>query len=216
MRYFFAGLLALDVAAHLYACVNRNMLMLRRVSKCLLMPLLASCYMLFAQEPSPLVIAAILFGFAGDLLLLFRPRRWAFPAGIFAFAIGHAFYIISFAKRITTAPPWYTFALCALLTFACAYTLTRYLWKGLPKKLRLPSFVYMLVIGSMASFAALFALYGGTAHRWLAALGGLFFVLSDTTLSIDAFHHPIRHRSILVMSTYIAAQTLIVSALAFS
>lgn len=216
LHYFFAGLLALDAAAHLYACVNRNMLMLRRVSKCLLMPLLAVCYLLFAASPSPLVFAAILFGFAGDLVLLFRPRRWAFPVGILAFAAGHVCYIISFAKRIATAPPWYMFVLCALITIACAGILTRYLWKGLPKKLRPPSFLYMLVIGSMASCAVLFTLYGATAHRWLAAIGGLLFALSDSILSIDAFHHPIRHRSILVMSTYIAAQTLIVSALAFS
>ena len=190
--------------------------MLRRVSKCLLMPLLAVCYLLYAKTPSPLALAGILFGFAGDVLLLFRPRRWAFPAGILAFATGHVFYIVSFAKRIAVVPPWYLFALCALLTVACAGILTLYLWKGLPKKLRPPSFLYMLVIGSMVSSTALFTLYGITAHRWLAAVGGVLFALSDTTLSIDAFHHPIRHRSILVMSTYIAAQTLIVSALAFS
>jgi len=191
------------------------MLMLRRVSKCLLMPLLAACYMLFAQAPSPLVISAILFGFAGDLVLLFRPRKWAFPAGILAFTIGHVFYIVSFLKRLSLTPPWYLIVLLAILVVACAATLLRYLWKGLPKKLCPPSFIYMLVIGLMVSSSVLFSLYSVSAHRWLAAVGGLLFAISDTTLSIDAFHHPIRHRSILVMSTYIAAQVLIVSALAF-
>ena len=206
----------MDAIVHIFACINRNMLMLRRVSKCLLMPLLAACYMLFAQAPSALVITAILFGFAGDLVLLFRPRKWAFPAGILAFAAGHVFYIISFARRIVVTPPWYLFALCAVITVACAATLTRYLWKCMPKKLKPPSFLYMVVIGSMVSSAILFTLYGDSAHRWLAAIGGLLFAISDTTLSIDAFHHPVRYRSVIVMSTYIAAQTLIVSALAFS
>lgn len=191
------------------------MLMLRRVSKCLLMPLLASCYMLFAQTPSPLVISAILFGFAGDLVLLFRPRKWAYPLGILAFAAGHVFYIVSFAKKFAVTPPWYVFALMAVAVLASAATLMRYIWKGMPRKLRLPSFLYMMIIGTMASFAVMFSLYGATAHRWIAAVGGLLFAISDTTLSIDAFHHPIRHRSIIVMSTYIAAQVLIVSALAF-
>ena len=212
----FAGLLALDAGVHIFACINKNMLMLRRVSKCFLMPLLAVCYLLFASAPSSLVIAAILFGFVGDLVLLFRPRKWAFPAGILAFAAGHVFYIISFAKRIVVSPPWYMFALCAVITIACAATLTRYLWKCMPKKLKPPSFLYMIIIGSMASTAILFSLCGGSAHRWLAAVGGLLFAISDTTLSIDAFHHPVRYRSVIVMSTYIAAQTLIVSALAFS
>ena len=122
MQLFFAGLYLADAAVHIFACINKNLLMLRRVSKCLLMPLLAACYMLFAHAPSSLVIAAILFGFAGDLVLLYRPRKWAFPAGIFAFATGHVFYIVSFAKRIVVSPPWYLFALCAVITIACAAT----------------------------------------------------------------------------------------------
>ncbi len=208
-------MLLIDAAVHLFACVNKNLLMLRRVSKCLLMPLLATCYMLFAQEPSSLVIAAILFGFAGDLVLLFRPRKWAFPLGILAFAAGHVFYIVSFIRRFAVAPPWYLIALLAFVTLACAATLTRYLWKCMPKKLKPPSFLYMIIIGMMVSCSVLFSLYSVSAHRWLAAVGGILFAISDTTLSIDAFHHPIRHRSILVMSTYIAAQVLIVSAFAF-
>lgn len=216
MRYFFAGLLALDAGLHLFACASRDRLMLRRISKCLLMPLLAVCYALFAKEPSSLVIAAILFGFAGDLVLLFRPRKWAFPAGIFAFAAGHAFYIASFSRRIASLPPWYFVAICAFLTIFCAMVLTRYLWKGLPKKLRPPCFLYMIIIGSMVSSAALFTLFGDSAYRFLAAIGATLFALSDTALSIDAFHHPVRHRNVIVMSTYIAAQVLIVSALAFS
>ena len=216
MQYFFAGLFLLDAAVHLFACANKNLLMLRRVSKCLLMPLLAACYLFFAKMPSPLVVAGILFGFAGDLVLLFRPRKWAFPAGIAAFATGHIFYIIRFAQRIATRPPWFLFALLALITIGCAALLMRYIWKGMPKKLCPPSFLYMMVIGTMASSAVLFSLYGLSPYRWLAGIGGVLFAISDTTLSIDAFHHPVHNRNIIVMSTYIAAQVLIVSAFAFA
>ena len=68
----------------------------------------------------------------------------------------------------------------------------------------------------MASSAVLFTLYGLSPYRWLAGIGGLLFALSDTTLSIDAFHHPVRYRNIIVMSTYIAAQALIISAFALA
>ena len=216
LQYFFAGFFLLDAAVQLYACANKNLLMLRRVSKCLLMPLLAACYMLFAKTPSSLVIAAILSGFVGDLVLLFRPRKWAFPLGILAFATGHVFYILSFARRIAIAPPWYMFAILALITIVCAATLMRYIWKGMPKKLCPPSFLYMLIIGTMASSSILFALYGTSPYHYLAGIGGILFALSDTTLSIDAFHHPIHHRNIIVMSTYIAAQVLIVFALSLA
>ena len=179
-------------------------------------PLLAACYMLFAQEPSSFVIAAILFGFAGDLVLLFRPRKWAFPAGILAFATGHVFYIISFIRRIAAMPPWYVLALMGVAVIVCSAMLMRYIWKGMPAKLCPPSFLYMLVIGTMTSSSILFALYGASPYRWLAGIGGVLFSLSDTALSIDAFHGPIHNRNIIVMSTYLAAQVLIVSAFAFA
>ena len=67
----------------------------------------------------------------------------------------------------------------------------------------------------MASSAVLFALYSSAPLRWLGAIGGILFTISDTTLSIDAFHHPVRYRNVIVMSTYILAQTLIVVSLAF-
>lgn len=190
--------------------------MLRRVTKCALMPLLAVCYGLFAKTVSPLVVTAILFGFAGDFFLLLTTHRWAFPAGIAAFATGHVFYIISFLRVLTNRPPFYVWLAFGLVSAAYAATLMRYLWKGIPKKLRPPSIVYMLIIGSMASCAMIYAFSGLTSLCWLAGIGGLLFVVSDSMLSIDAFHHPIRHRSILVMSTYIAAQTLIVSSLTFA
>lgn len=180
----------------------------------MLMPLLAVCYVLFAKTVSPLVIAAIFFGLAGDFFLLLTTHRWAFPAGIGAFATGHIFYIMSFLRVLSHRPAAVVWIACGLVSAAYAATLMRYLWNGIPKKLRPPSIVYMLIIGSMASYAIIYALSGATSLSWLAGIGGLLFVVSDSMLSIDAFHHPIRHRSILVMSTYIAAQTLIVSSLA--
>lgn len=216
LHYAAAALYLLAAALHLYACANRKRLMLRRVTKCALMPLLAVCYALFAKSVSPLVLAAVFFGFAGDFFLLLTTHRWAFPAGIASFATGHVFYIVRFLKALTAPPPALVWMLLGLFSAAYAATLMRYLWKGIPKKLRPPSIVYMLIIGSMASCALVYAFSGSTPLCWLAGIGGLFFVASDSMLSIDAFHHPIRHRSILVMSTYITAQTLIVSSLAFA
>ncbi len=216
MRYIAIALYLIIVALHLFACGMRKRLMLRRVTKCALMPLLAVCYILFAKTVSPLVIVAIFFGFAGDFFLLLTTHRWAFPAGIAAFALGHVFYIASFLSALPRFPAFYIWIMLGLISAAYAATLMHYLWKGIPKKLRPPSVTYMFIIGSMASCAIIYAFSGATSLCWLAGIGGLMFVVSDSMLSIDAFHHPIRHRSILVMSTYIAAQTLIVSSLAFA
>ena len=214
MPYAALSAYGLDVILHLFACASKNRLMLRRVTKCLLMPLLALNYALFTAVFSPYVLAAILCGFLGDLVLLFRPRRWAFPAGITAFAVGHIFYILSLLRSIPQPPAWYWFILLGSVTLTGAATLLHYIWKGLPKKLRAPSFLYMLLIGSMASCAVLFGFSGATLFCFLAAVGGLLFIVSDTTLSIDAFRHTVKYRNVVVMSTYILAQTLLVSSLA--
>jgi uncharacterized membrane protein YhhN len=216
LRYAFAALYLLVVAVHIYACGSRRRLMLRRVTKCALMPLLAVCYILFAKTASPLVIAAIFFGFAGDFFLLLTTHRWAFPAGIAAFSVGHVFYIASFLHAMPNTPAFSVFVLLGLVSATYATILLIYLWKGIPRKLRPPSILYVLIIGSMASCAFLYALTGASTIYRLAAIGGLLFVASDSMLSIDAFRRPIPHRSIWVMSTYIAAQTLIVSSLAFA
>ena len=214
LQYIAVALYLLVVTLHLFACASRDRLMLRRITKCCLMPLLLFCYAVFAAVISPLVVAAILSGFVGDVFLLFRPRHWSFPAGILSFAAGHVFYIVRLHGGLTVSPAWYVYAALGLIGLLSAITLLRFLWKGLPKKLRPPSFLYMLIIATMASCAILFALYGNSPLRWLAAVGGLIFVASDSTLSIDAFHHPVRYRNVIVMSTYIAAQTLIVASLA--
>lgn len=52
----------------------------RRVTKPLLMPLLLLFYLLSAATPLPLLIAALVFGFLGDTLLLGDDRF--FPAGL--------------------------------------------------------------------------------------------------------------------------------------
>lgn len=216
MRFAFAALYLAVAAVHIYACGSRRRLMLRRVTKCALMPLLAVCYILFAKTASPLVVAAIFFGFTGDFFLLLTTHRWAFPAGIAAFSVGHVFYIVSFLIALPHAPSVFVFLLLVLVSTAYATVLLLYLWKGIPRKLRAPSILYVLIIGSMASCAFLYASCGASTVYHLAAVGGLLFVASDSMLSIDAFRRPIPHRSILVMSTYIAAQTLIVSSLAFT
>ncbi len=215
MKYLFAALYLCAAVLQLIACASRDKLLLRRISKCLLMPLLALCYIFLAKTVSSLVVTALLCGFIGDVVLLFRPHRWAFPAGIVAFAAGHVFYIVSFLQAMPRFPGWYGFALFGVFAVACAVALVWFLWSGIPKRLRAPGFLYMLIIGSMASCAFLFALSGGPHLSWLAPFGAVLFIASDTTIALDAFRRPLRHRSIIVMSTYIAAQTLIVSSLAF-
>lgn len=170
------------------------------LAKPLLMPLLA----LHAQVrggPRPLV-AALLFGWAGDVLLMSRADA-AFLAGMACFAAGHVCYLVLFRKygRHGTPRPreaWiagaYGIALVALVAL---------LWPGLPAGLRGPVAGYSLLLTAMA--------YGATRSGPLTAAGGVLFMLSDTLIAAGIAGRPQPPRPDLwIMLTYAAAQFLLV------
>lgn len=214
MRYAAAALYLLDVFLHLFACVPPERHVLRKITKCLLMPLLALCYRFYAVDFSLLVFFALMAGFAGDAFLLAPKWTWSFGAGLFAFAIGHVCYIVAMLGFLPSLPPWYAFAVLISVCLVLAVLVLRMLKPGLPKELRIPCFVYVIDISFMAGCAFLFALGGVSPIGWLAAIGGVLFLASDTTLSRDTFLNPVPYRYLIVMGTYIFAQTFIAAALA--
>jgi len=214
LRYYVLAIYLIVVVTHLYSCVHTGKHTLRKITKCLLMPLLALCYRLFAADFSALVFLALIFGFIGDAFLLAPGWDWSFGAGLGAFAVGHVLYTVHMLGALPAMPKWYVFVLLALICCMLSLTVLCYLWDGLPKTLRASCVFYVLDISFMACCSFLFAFSGVSAFAPLAAAGGLLFVASDTALSIDAFKKPVPHRYIVVMGTYIAAQTLLAAAFA--
>lgn len=218
MRFFLLIFFGVDAALQLYACFPPEKQTLRRVTKCLLMPLLAICYLLFARQFLVTALAAMLFGFAGDVLLLFRDRSRLFGAGLAAFAAGHALYIITFLNLLPAFPSTGTLVpMCALCALAAAL-FTRYLrggTPGLPDSFIAPSLLYVFLVCLMAGCAFLYA-QSAARSGWLAAVGGCLFIASDSLLSLHRFRRPIPYRSVVVMSTYITAQTMLFASLALA
>jgi uncharacterized membrane protein YhhN len=216
LKYIFFALYLIVVVTHLYSCIRTGRHTLRKITKCLLMPLLALCYRSFAVDFSILVFLALIFGFIGDAFLLAPGWNWSFGAGLGAFAVGHILYTAHVLDALPELPKWYLFVLLALICCMLSLIALRYLWDGLPPVLRAPCIFYMLDISFMACCTVLFALSGLSALAPLAAFGGVLFIVSDSALSIDAFKKPLPQRYIIVMGTYIAAQTLLAAAFALS
>ncbi|GGY36420.1 lysoplasmalogenase [Streptomyces djakartensis] len=170
-------------------------------TKPLLMPLLAF-WAVLRRAPRPLV-AALLFGWGGDVLLLFDAEP-AFLAGMASFAAGHVCYLILFARygsRYTV--PRTRAGLLALGYATALVTTVTLLWSGLPADLRLPVAAYSLLLTAMAYRAAIrLGLFAG--------LGGALFLLSDTLIATGAADWPQPPRpDFWIMLTYIAAQGLL-------
>ncbi|MEU0203782.1 MULTISPECIES: lysoplasmalogenase [unclassified Streptomyces] len=171
------------------------------VAKPLLMPLLA-LWAAQRRAPRPLV-AALLFGWGGDVLLL-SDAEPAFLAGMGSFAAGHICYLVLFATYGSrNAVPRARAGLLALGYATALVTTVALLWPDLPADLRVPVAAYSLLLAAMAYRAA-------TRFGLFAGLGGALFLLSDTLIATGVADWPQPPAPDLwIMLTYLAAQALL-------
>ncbi len=203
----FAALFLVDTVLHLIACYRRYP-KIRGVTKVLLMPLLCALYLASAKELRLLVVLALVFGWLGDVFLLFKNGRLFMLLGICSFGLGHIFYIGAFLSAypslhvlmlipIAICAVWMTFVFKKLLPYA-------------PKSLRKSGLLYALLL-SLTGLSALYLLFLTQKLPYLVAfVGGLFFMISDTMLTGQQYRRETRHGNFYVMLTYIAAQLLLV------
>lgn len=181
-----------------------------RLTKPLLMPLLLLFYLLSAQEPEPLIAAALGFGFLGDTFLLGSGDF--FLCGLVSFLFGHICYLTAFLRPLSLCalPPVFllsAFVLCLLFSIAAGL----HLFPFIERILRPAAALYMAALLSM-SFSAFLRCASVVGYRfWLPFLGSLFFVASDTMLAYRSFRKKGgRFSRMAGMAVYLLAQAMIV------
>ncbi len=149
------------------------------------------------------ITTGLLCSLIGDVLLIW-PSVFFLP-GLFAFLLAHIAYLVAFTRSVkfpARASIW-------LIYLATAVTLYVFLYPNLPVRLRLAVFIYSLLLGSMAAQAAGRATLLKTTPSYRAAIGAIFFMLSDCLLAYDRFHAPILLAPVLILVPYYLAQWLI-------
>lgn len=149
------------------------------------------------------LLAALAFSLVGDVCLMLNGL---FIPGLVAFLCAHVCYIRLFALDAPWLPRRMPLLVCLLLGAGVYSTL----WSHLPAELRLPVAAYVLVIALMAAQAVGRAQVRASRAARCVAYGAMLFMLSDTLLAIDRFVHPLDWAALGVLSTYYAAQWLIV------
>ena len=184
-------------------------------TKPVLMPLLAAYYLVSALTRYGAValpiLAGVIFGFLGDALLLNTTRERRFLLGLGAFLAGHLLYVLGFLLSVSAAHshpvPLFFLALIPLAGYGFWYL--NHLWRELAD--RAPAVtLYVVVIIAMTFVALVRASAIGSPGAWIVVIGSLFFVVSDSLLGIQLFRASTRILRVAVMSSYIAAQLLIV------
>ncbi|NGO81516.1 lysoplasmalogenase [Streptomyces sp. YC504] len=196
MRRILAGAFAAAVAGDLVSLLVGWDLG-HTLCKPLLLPLLAA-YAVVRGAPR-LLIAALFFGWCGDVLLMFDADA-AFLAGMGGFAAGHVCYLVLFARYGRRGERAHF--LLATYSVVLAATLPL-LWGDLPAELRIPVVAYSLLLTAMA--------YRAARLGAVAGIGGALFLLSDTLIATGIADWPQLPRpDFWIMLTYAAAQALLV------
>lgn len=184
------------------------------VFKPLIMIGLMAHYWVMSPARSRLFLVALFFCWLGDVLLIFQSNvPLFFMGGLASFLAGHIVYIFCY-RQLQTIPSSkellgsqkVRFAFPIILAGTGLVTIL-YPFLG---ALRIPVMVYALAITLMA-LTALFR-YGRTNSKsfLLIFIGAVLFMVSDSLLAINKFHHAFSAAGALVMLTYSVAQFLIV------
>ena len=153
------------------------------------------------------VIFALIFSWLGDVLLLSNDL---FLAGLAAFLVAHVLYIVAYHK--TGAASGELKPLDAIKLAVLGAVLIAILFPKLGGMM-IPVLAYAMVLLAMALWAH--KRRGATSARsfMLVSSGAILFVISDGVIAVNKFAFEVPGERILVMSTYIAAQYLIIRGL---
>lgn len=213
MRFkLLATIYVLILAVECFANLNGN-LSLQFFSKPALMICLIFYYFFESRKLNRLkflILGALVFSWFGDIaLLLDKIHKNLFVCGLLAFLAAHIFYIFYFRQIRRFNKPRKSLkplVLFAVLIYTTILYASLFSFLG---NLKIPVFVYSAVISLMllASFHA----FDQKRQNFgkLCVFGTVLFTVSDSILAVNRFVSPIPLASVLIMTTYAAAQLLI-------
>jgi uncharacterized membrane protein YhhN len=158
------------------------------------------------------LLTALVFSWIGDVVLLFSDKGEVyFIIGLVSFLISHIAYIILFSKQLRIYSNRNKAIFWVGITAIIVYLMVM-LAVLLPRlgDLKIPVIVYAIVLSTMLLFAFKGYLKWNSPANIYILLGAVVFVSSDSILALNKFYEPLKFSSLLIMSTYITAQYLIV------
>lgn len=181
------------------------------IIKSLIIPILMILFIvnlkLFLNRLNLIMLAGLFFSWAGDVVLEFEGL---FIPGLGCFLLAHVMYLVVFFKtpgrNVIFQKRWYLL-IPVILSGA---GLILYLYNDLAD-MRIPVIIYSIVILTMLTGAINRLEKVNLISYYLVLTGAILFVISDSSIAINKFSHHFESSGIVVMTTYIIAQYLIVS-----
>lgn len=160
-----------------------------------------------AETPEPaayktFVLAGLLCSLLGDIALLVPEK--GFTPGLVAFLAAQVLYILAFRPA-----PGHSLSAGVFLPFIFYGLLMFFILAPGLGKMKLPVFVYIGAITAMAGSAAGRFIDRGGTPAFLAFVGAVLFLVSDSVLAYDRFAKRIGPAQAIILGTYFPAQLLI-------
>ena len=206
--YFFVGFFYIAIQNHVSFYPEF-------IAKALIIPVLILLYITnvkpFQNLMNSCMLAGLFFSWAGDVLLEFsNDNANMFILGLGSFLLAHIMYFSVFigtpGKNTILANRFWL--LIPVLLYGI--TLVWYLYSDLGN-MKIPVIAYAAVILTMLAGALNRKEKVNSRSFWLVLAGAGLFVISDSAIAINKFSHPFEFSGIVIMSTYIVAQFLIIS-----
>ena len=183
--------------------------------KTLMIPVLAVIFLINLRPGSDLLhklmLGGLFFSWAGDVLLEV-PNQAAdlFIPGLICFLLANIMYLLTFflprgENFINKKGLW---LLIPVSLFGAGIIF--YLHTDLGDMM-IPVTIYTVVILAMVTGAINRLKKVNAVSYWLVLTGAILFLISDSALAINKFGHPFPGSSIVIMSTYLLAQYLIIT-----
>ena len=184
-------------------------------TKVFLMPFLSIIYYIYTpkQNLSKTILVGILLGFVGDIFLLSVSYLSLTILGISFFFFGHILYMINFV--IETGIKNYKKNFIFLIIISLAYLLYAILAFNNLKEgfirgsILIPGLFYIIQLALLNITSGIYAFSYFNIYAILVHLGTFIFTISDFILARKMFFEDNKYYQVILMATYISAQTLI-------
>ena len=202
------------VSVHLYSCLF-GIENPRMITKVFLMPFLSFIYYKATPKEnfSRTIFVAIILGFLGDVFLLGDTYLPLILLGISFFFFGHVLYIINFIIEtgIRNYKKYFIFLIIiSLFYFIYANFAFFNLKEGFQRgNILVPGIFYIIQLALLNISSGIYAYTYFNIYAILVHIGTFIFTVSDFVLARKMFYENNKYYQVILMATYISAQSLI-------
>ena len=212
VKWIFLALFIIVSAIHLFDSWRDNGRR-RKYTKPLLLITLTLFYCFAAKTISPVLVAALLTSWLGDVLLMPKGTKWFIMGGV-SFLISHILFIFAYLPQIQwSAVIWWILIPAAIVYYGISVKVTLSVKNNMESKAMLAPMILYLLINSTMNLCALAQLMSlKSAGAAVAYIGAVLFFISDCTLYLVRYHSNkdlIFKKHFTVMFTYILGECLI-------